>query len=417
MSQWDKEDQNRNNSEPDSVENTSAEQQGENNGLGQGTDQVKEQETDQVTNQATRQESRLQQDEPLHAAERDEPSDVGAAAPVALAGALAAHSETPKRRSGAALPWTVAVVAAAALAFVLVRGTGDAKGMNEVIGTMDGVSFTKADFYNEMADQMGPDNLSSSLDQMMTLKMLELEAGKAVGPVTEADIDAEIAQARKSYPSEEAFRQSLMQQGITEDGMRKQVKIQLELRRVFDKQINPKEEDLKKYYEDNKASFGTPEQVRASHILVEKKEDAEAILKQLKDGADFAKLAAEKSIDTASKVKGGDLNWFGRGMMNQQFEEAAFKLSKDELSGVVQSPEGYHIIKLTDKKAAVTPTYDEVKQLVRNRYIDSKSQDLISTWIDKTKTERHYKNLLSKEPAASASSSPGSSPPASKATE
>ena len=86
------------------------------------------------------------------------------------------------------------------------------------------------------------------------------------------------------------------------------------------------------------------DKIRCAHILVEKFTDAQLILERLKKGEDFAKLAAEKSID-GSRRKGGDLGWFGHGVMVREFEQAAFALQKGQLSGLVKSQFGYHIIK------------------------------------------------------------------------
>lgn len=93
----------------------------------------------------------------------------------------------------------------------------------------------------------------------------------------------------------------------------------------------------------------TQEQVHARHILVATQDQADAILAQLQGGADFASLAQQFSTDPGSKDKGGDLGWFARGVMNKPFEDAAFALNPGDLSGVVQSPNGFHIIQLLEK--------------------------------------------------------------------
>lgn len=120
-------------------------------------------------------------------------------------------------------------------------------------------------------------------------------------------------------------------------------------------------------YTASQQKFGTPEQVRASHILIRTGEqDAKVkmqdILKQIKAGADFEELAKSRSQDPGSAAKGGDLGYFGRGRMIDQFEKVVFAMSKTgELSEVFESPFGFHIIKLTDKKAASVKPFAEVK--------------------------------------------------------
>ncbi len=90
-------------------------------------------------------------------------------------------------------------------------------------------------------------------------------------------------------------------------------------------------------------------QVKASHILVKKRSQAEKILEELKKGASFAKLA-QKYSECPSKKQGGDLGWFGRGKMVPEFEKAAFSLKKGELSDIVKTQFGYHIIKMNDTR-------------------------------------------------------------------
>jgi len=134
-------------------------------------------------------------------------------------------------------------------------------------------------------------------------------------------------------------------------------------------------EDIQRNYEDNKEQYSTPEQVRASHILLKTegkdeaavKKQAEDLLAKMKAGADFAKLATEYSEDEGSKVKGGDLDFFGKGRMVPEFDKVAFSMKPGEISDLVKSQFGYHIIKVTDKKPATTKTLDEVRAQIEDQ--------------------------------------------------
>ncbi|WP_168735777.1 peptidylprolyl isomerase [Cohnella fermenti] len=315
-------------------------------------------------------------------------------------------------------PWIViAVVAVIALIVVLVVDRGGSG--SEAVGELDGKSITKADLMDELIKQSGEASIGSQLDQVMMYKVIKLEAEKTGKEVNEADIDAYILNIREAngITSDEQFESALASSGMTVESFREQVLPQLELRLVFEKRLAPTEDDLKAYFEENKDSYGEEEQVQASHILLSTKEEAEAVLKQLKEGADFATLAQEKSIDTGSAASGGDLGYFGKGVMNEQFETAAFALKKGEISDVVESPNGFHIIKLVDHKDAVTASYDDVKDQVKNDYLDSKINEGFSDWYTEAKKADGYKNFLtdedataaSEEPSASASSSPEAS--------
>ncbi|HEY7188925.1 MAG TPA: peptidyl-prolyl cis-trans isomerase [Vicinamibacterales bacterium] len=132
---------------------------------------------------------------------------------------------------------------------------------------------------------------------------------------------------------------------------------------------------VQQFYNDNIQQYQTPEQVRASHILFETagKDDAEVkkraedVLKQAKGGADFAELAKKYSEDKGSKVNGGDLDYFGRGRMVKEFEDAAFSMMPGQISDLVKSQFGYHIIKVVDKKAPATRTLDEVRPQIQQQ--------------------------------------------------
>jgi len=134
-------------------------------------------------------------------------------------------------------------------------------------------------------------------------------------------------------------------------------------------------DDVKRYYEDNEQQYSTPEQVRASHILFKTdgknddavKKQAEEVLAKAKSGADFAKLATEYSQDDASKVKGGDLDFFPKGQMVPEFDKAVFSMKVGEISDLVKSQFGYHIIKLVDKKPAAKKTLDEVRAQIEDQ--------------------------------------------------
>ena len=140
------------------------------------------------------------------------------------------------------------------------------------------------------------------------------------------------------------------------------------------KGIKVPEEDLRKYYDENKARFTTPEERRASHILIKAdksappaerakaKAKAESILAQLKKSPDsFAELAKKNSDDPGSADKGGDLDFFGRGAMVKPFEDAVLALKPGETSGIVETDFGYHIIKLTAVRGGSVKPYDAVR--------------------------------------------------------
>jgi peptidyl-prolyl cis-trans isomerase D len=138
-------------------------------------------------------------------------------------------------------------------------------------------------------------------------------------------------------------------------------------------QISP--QDIQRSYEDNLQQYSTPEQVRASHILLKTegkddaavKKQAEELLAKVKAGADFAQLATKYSEDDASKLKGGDLDFFPKGQMVPEFDKVAFSMKPGDISDLVKTQYGYHIIKVTDKKAASTKPLEEVRAQIEDQ--------------------------------------------------
>jgi peptidyl-prolyl cis-trans isomerase D len=145
--------------------------------------------------------------------------------------------------------------------------------------------------------------------------------------------------------------------------------------------------DLDRAYNDNIAQYTTPEQVRASHILLktEGKDDAvvkakaEDVLKQAKAGADFATLAKKYSDDDANAQNGGDLDFFGKGRMVPEFDRVAFAMEPGQISDLVKTQYGYHVIKLTDKKPGTTRKLDEVRQQLTDQLAFERAQTQAAT--------------------------------------
>lgn len=272
-----------------------------------------------------------------------------------------------------------------------------------------------------MKDRVGEDQISALVDEIAQSKIIELESEKAGIKVNDEDMKNEIENFKKAYgfETDEDMSAALTQAGLTlEDFKEKQIMPTLKIKLLFENKHPVTEDELKTYFEDNKDSkfATTPKEIKASHILVGTKEEADAVLSDLKGGKDFAELAKEKSQDPGSKAQGGDLGFFGRGVMNPRFETAAFALAKGETSEVVEADNGFHIIKVTDVKEAVVPGYDTVKADVKKAYYEEKMGTEATTWLESLKKDRNYKNLVAKAPEASApaaSASTSASPEAS----
>lgn len=214
------------------------------------------------------------------------------------------------------------------------------------------------------------------LDKVVKLELLSQESKKAGIVAKSAEIDNELKGYKKSFPDDRAFVKALDQAGVTEAELRKQIAKNLAIQKFIDTRFKQKvkitEQEAKVFYDGNQDKFAQPELAHARHILITVKEtDSKAekdskraklvqIKKQLKDGAGFDELAKQSS-DCPSKTQGGDLGFFPRGQMVKPFEEAVFKMKPGEVSDIVETQFGYHLIKLEEKKPAKTVSFDEAK--------------------------------------------------------
>lgn len=148
------------------------------------------------------------------------------------------------------------------------------------------------------------------------------------------------------------------------------------------------EDELKARYEKDVKGYTPPEEVRARHILVKTKEEADQVIKDLAGGGDFAKIAAEKSQDPGSKDNGGDLGFFGKGQMVPEFETAAFGMQPGDVSKEpVQTQFGFHVLKVEEKRTQPVPTFEEVKPQVTEALQREKFQEVLTKLKSEAKVE------------------------------
>jgi foldase protein PrsA len=258
------------------------------------------------------------------------------------------------------------------------------------LAKVNGVSIGKDKLYDALVATSGQQTLGTLINN----ELIRQAAEKAGVKVTDADIDKELESIQKSYPSEEEFQQELTAYGMTLEGLKKELVTQVQIRKLMEPLVNVTNEDIKKYYDENLQTLKTPEQVKASHILVATKEEADAILTELKSGADFAAKAKEKSKDTATKDTGGELELITRGETEEVIEKAVFALEVGGLSGVVKASDGFHIYKLTEYIASITPTLEEKKEEIRGTLTDDQITTLSESWMTDQQSSASIENFL-----------------------
>lgn len=179
--------------------------------------------------------------------------------------------------------------------------------------------------------------------------------------------------------------------------------ISLLLEKEIEDKVKIGEKEARSYYDSHKEDFMTNNQIRASHILVKTEEEANIILGEIKKGADFAKLAQARSIDSGSAKNGGDLGYFSKGQMVPEFEGVAFKLKVGEISKPVKTQYGYHIIKVTEKREGKPIEFEKIKDLVIQRLTAEKQKEVFDSYIEGLK--KKYNTEIKKDALNSLSGS------------
>ena len=224
-----------------------------------------------------------------------------------------------------------------------------------------------------------------ALEQAIGAKLLLERASVLDVPVDAADIDAEVSKVIAQVGGEENYRKALEAQGVTEENFRKELEKGARVNKLVAQACSsvpePTEEDVASFYEAHKSEFVEPEQVLCQHILVKTEENdmpevksaafekIRAIRERIVAGGDFAE-EAKKNSDCPSGAEGGSLGWFGRGMMVPEFDQAAFSMKKGDVSDIVTTQFGYHIIYKAGEKGGGEQTlvdvHDQIKDLLRH---------------------------------------------------
>jgi parvulin-like peptidyl-prolyl isomerase len=215
--------------------------------------------------------------------------------------------------------------------------------------------------------------------------------------VTDAQVAKKIDEVRKQYYSDNQakFEKELKAQGYTVETLRDDVRAQLVTEGIYNeitKDVKISDADLKKYYDDNKEKYTVAESRNVRHILVKTKAEADKLHAELVNGADFATLAKQNSLDPGSKNLGGKLT-VARGQTVAAFDKAAFSLKTNELSQPVKTQFGYHLIQaLADVKPGSVTPYAQVKDQIRTQLESERKNAAVTKWVEDTQKE--YKDRV-----------------------
>ena len=282
----------------------------------------------------------------------------------------------------------------------------------EVVATVNGQDILKKDLQKihtmlqtqaaRSNRQVAPDEVMDiALKELINMQVLKQESERQKIVPSADDVKQEMDKIKTNFPDEDTFKKTITEKGLTVEEIEKSITSQLAVQQIIKKELEDKisipNSEIEKFYNENPNYFKSEESVKAAHILIkvdnkaeeaaisEAKKKIEGILASVKGGADFAETA-KKSSEGPSGPGGGDLGFFTKGKMVKPFEDAAFALKVGEVSDVVRSPFGFHIIKVTDKKEAGVTPLKEVEEKIKSFLSKTQGEKLFNTYVEKLRT-------------------------------
>lgn len=217
--------------------------------------------------------------------------------------------------------------------------------------------------------------------------MLQQAAAKKL-KVTDQELEQAVKEYSKDYTPED-FAQKQKESGLTPAAWRASLREELLIRKLEEEMLRQgggiSDQEALNYYQQHPQEFQREEQIRARHIMVKEPKEAQELLERLKQGADFAALAKERSQSADAKT-GGDLGYVRRADMPEEFD-AAFNLKAGQISGVIRSPYGYHIFKLEDKRKAYKKNFDEAAGEIKAKLARAKKEEAFESWMKEVKAK------------------------------
>lgn len=313
------------------------------------------------------------------------------------------------------IKWFLGPLAVVTLvSFVMPTFADEKKIPDGAVATVNGIVITQDVFDKEMAhvrsqfarsgrplsESQSADIKKRILETLINRELLYQESQHKNIKIEDKELNEQFDIVKKRFPSEKEYKATLLKLNITEAELKSEIREGLAIQQFVDKylaqEVKVSEADVKDFYKNNPNMFTRPEQVKASHILIKVDSQADEatkdqankkikdIQKKLQAGQDFASLASEFS-EGPSNVNGGDLGYFSRGQMLKPFEDAAFKLKPGEVSDIVETRAGYHLINVVDRKPESVVEYEEVKDKIAQHLEQDKKGRAVKADIEKLK--------------------------------
>jgi parvulin-like peptidyl-prolyl isomerase len=258
-------------------------------------------------------------------------------------------------------------------------------------------------------------SIAKNLIEKEVIRELVNQQGKKENLIIDnKTIEKELVKLRKLYSSEEDFKKALKARNITVEEIKKSMEIEIKTHQLLNAQIKGKinisNDEVKKYYDDNKSKYVRPEAYHTRHILAAffppealqkqtikelqknkeyfariAEEKIDKVMTELKKGENFEELAKNRSDDESSRENGGDLDFIYKGIFDASFDEAAGKLKPGEISGKIKTRFGFHVIQLIETKPSETAPFEEMKPGIQKHLFLKEAKKQVASFVEKLK--------------------------------
>ena len=277
------------------------------------------------------------------------------------------------------------------------------------VAAVNGQAISRADLDHKLESSPAAKQV---LGQLVQQQLLDQYARDKKIDVTQAEIDKKRDETKaRMQPGQ--YEQVVKSQGLSDADLNQIFKQQVVIEKAVAPQIHVTDSDIKAYFDKNRALFDKPAQVRARHILLADQAKAKEVLAKLKAGGSWDALAKQYSTDPASKDKGGELGFFGRGQMVGPFQDAAFAAKVGQTVGPVKSPFGYHIIQVEEKKPGQPASLASAHDTIKTQLTGQQQGTVVPAFMQQLRSsakidiyDDRFKDLFPPVPGAAASAAP-----------
>ncbi len=288
-------------------------------------------------------------------------------------------------------------IAAAAVTVGMQRGTAVAATVNgEVIYAreLDGEVAALARQYGidlgnaETAQQRGEIS-RVVLDQLIEQRLILQEARRRNTMPAETQVEAQLQEIKRNFPAESDFEQALAQRNLTLVDLKDRLRTNLALRNLMAKvaPVAVADTEIEQYFREHRTEFDKPEQAHVKHILLDDERLAEFVRGRLRRGESFDSLALQYSKDPGSREKGGDLGFVSRGQLVPEFEQVAFALQPKEISTIVKTQFGYHLIQVIERRPPQPANLAQARDQIRTVLQSSRQEAAFQAWLKAVKAQ------------------------------